>query len=119
MLPKEGKELHPRSRQSNDLSDLARSIAEALRGELGDTHRTIQTLMRWTGASERTVKHWVSGTHLPSEIYLALLARHSDAVMTQFLVAANRDSLLVGIELSAVKAKVLKVLHLIDSIDGE
>ncbi|MER2509577.1 MAG: XRE family transcriptional regulator [Amaricoccus sp.] len=119
MLPKEGKELHATSRQSNDLTDLGRLIAEALRGELGDTHRTIKTVMRWTGASERTVKHWVSGTHLPSGIHLVLLARHSDAVMTQFLVAANRDTLLVGMELSAVKAKVLKVLHLIDGIDGD
>jgi hypothetical protein len=38
MLPKEGKELHAASRQSNDLADLARSNAEAFLGELGDTH---------------------------------------------------------------------------------
>jgi hypothetical protein len=119
MLPKEGKGPHVNARHSSDLADLGRLIAEALRGELGDTHRAIKTVMRWTGASERTVKNWVSGTHLPSGIHLVLLARHSDAVMTQFLVAANRDSLLVGIELSAVKAKVLKVLHLIDGIDGD
>lgn len=119
MLPKEGKELHRASRNSKDAADFGRLVAEALRADLGDTHRAIKTVMNWTGASERTAKHWVSGTHLPSGLYLILLARHSDAVLTQFLVAANRDSLLVGVELSAVKAKVLKLLHLIDSIDGD
>ena len=36
------------------------AIAAALVADLGQTHRAIKTAMRWTGASERTVKYWMS-----------------------------------------------------------
>ena len=48
----------------------AKSIAVALRGELGDTHRAIKTVMQWTGASERTIKNWFAGTRGPSGEHL-------------------------------------------------
>lgn len=32
-------------------------IAAALRQELGGMHRTVKTVIGWTGASERTVKN--------------------------------------------------------------
>ena len=43
-----------------------KAIADALRRELGPTHQAIKTAMRWTGASERTVKYWFSGERGPS-----------------------------------------------------
>jgi hypothetical protein len=33
----------------------------ALHEELNDLHRAIKIAMCWTGASERTVKYWLSG----------------------------------------------------------
>ncbi len=118
MLPKEGKELHPPPPHSGDRAAFNGMIGEALRAELGGTHRAIKTVMRWTGASERSVKHWFAGTHGPSGQHLVALARNSDVVFGRFLIAANRDELLVGVELSAVRGKLLELLRVIDNQGG-
>ena len=115
MLPKEGKELHPTPLPSGDRAKFNGMIGEALRAELGGTHRAIKTVMRWTGASERSVKHWFAGTHVPSGQHLVAVARHSDVVFARFLVAANRDNHLVGVELSAVKLKLHELLRTLES----
>lgn len=47
--------------QKANVPDYRAAIAAALREELGQTHRAIKTAMRWTGASERTVKYWIAG----------------------------------------------------------
>jgi hypothetical protein len=110
MLPKKGKKLHRASR------DLGRMVAVALKSELGTTHQAVKTVMRWTGASERTVKHWFAGTHGPSGQHLVALASHSDAVFTRFLQAANRHSSLVGLELVSIRSKALELVEIIDGI---
>jgi hypothetical protein len=66
------------------------AIAMALHEELDDTHRAIKMAMRWTGASERTVKYWFSGERGPSGDHLIALARHSDAVLYVVLALAGR-----------------------------
>jgi hypothetical protein len=68
------------------------AIAAALLRELGPTHQAIKTAMRWTGASERTVKYWFSGDRGPSGEHLILLAQHSDAVLLVILTMADRLS---------------------------
>ena len=73
-----------------DVADYRSAIAAALRDELGLTHRAIKTLMRWTGASERTVKYWLAGERGPSGHHLIALARHSDAVLFVVLALAGR-----------------------------
>jgi hypothetical protein len=46
--------------------------------------------MRWTGASERSVKYWFAGERGPSGEHLLSLARHSDAVLIVLLALADR-----------------------------
>ena len=46
--------------------------------------------MRWTGASERTVKYWLSGERGPSGEHLIGLAQHSDTVLLTILAMAAR-----------------------------
>lgn len=70
--------------------DYRRAIAMALHAELGSTHRAIKSAMRWTGASERTVKYWFQGERGPSGEHLVSLARHSEAVLIVLLVLADR-----------------------------
>lgn len=53
-------------------------------------HRAIKTAMRWTGASERTVKYWFAGERGPSGEHLILLTRHSDAIVLVLLALAER-----------------------------
>ena len=66
------------------------AIALALHMEFGSTHRAIKTAMRWTGASERTVKYWFAGERVPCGEHLILLARHSDAIVLVLLALAER-----------------------------
>ncbi len=65
-------------------------MAMALHEELGSTSRSIKMAMRWTGASERTVKYWLAGERGPSGDHLIALARHSDAVQFVLLALAGR-----------------------------
>jgi len=60
-VPKMGTTVHPDA----DQTAYRTAIADALRRELGPTHQAIKTVMRWTGASERTAKYWLSGERGP------------------------------------------------------
>ncbi len=66
------------------------AVAAALRKDLGQTHQAIKTAMRWTGASERAVKYWLSGERGPSGEHLIALAQHSDMVLVTILAMADR-----------------------------
>lgn len=58
----------------------AQTIAELLRKEHGDSHRAVKQLMRQTDASERTVKHWLSGQHGPDTVYFLRLVVSSPVI---------------------------------------
>ena len=86
VVPKMGTVLH----LDGIPDDYRAAIALALHSELGSTHRAIKTAMRWTGASERTVKYWFAGERGPSGEHLISLARHSDAIVLVLLALAER-----------------------------
>jgi hypothetical protein len=86
VVPKKGTIVH----FCADAVDYRGALAMALRLELGATHRAIKTAMRWTGASERTVKYWFAGERGPSGEHLILLVRHSDLVFHMVLARAGR-----------------------------
>ncbi len=86
VVPKMGTVLH----LDGIPGDYRGAIALALHTELGSTHRAIKTAMRWTGASERTVKYWFAGERGPSGEHLVFFARHSDAVLIVLLALADR-----------------------------
>ena len=90
VLPKKGKKLHWAETGSVAELGYPGAIATALRHELGTTHQAVKLAMRWTGASERTVKYWFSGTTGPSGEHLIALARHSDVILGVFLQRAGR-----------------------------
>src|SRR5262249_61825552 len=95
MFPKKGKGF-PGTGGTRGEHDYAASIATALRGELGDSHQAIKTVMRWTGATDRTAKNWVTGIRGPTGEHLISLARHSDAVFEVIIRAAGRGTLLLA-----------------------
>ena len=66
VVPKMGTTVH----LAADQTRYRKAVAAALRAELGLTHQAIKTAMRWTGASERTVKYWLSGERGPSGEHL-------------------------------------------------
>ena len=113
MFPKTGKVFpNPAKRISPD--DFAKSISIALREELGLSHVAAKTVMRWTGASERTAKNWLAGTCGPSGCHLVLLARESDVVMATLLVLAGRELNISALSLISLKAGLMYAVNAID-----
>lgn len=112
MLPKEGTKLH----RPNSGQELAHLVAGALSLELGKTHQAVKTAMRWTGASERTVKHWLAGTHAPSGLHMVALCRHSDDLQKQLLICAGRGELAVALEFTALREKLVLALAACEQI---
>ena len=58
MFPKKGNHFPNCTAGRKNKIGYAEVVAAALRAELGDSHQAIKTVMRWTGANERTVKNW-------------------------------------------------------------
>ena len=59
--------------------------------ELDGTHRAVKTTMRRIGASERTAKNRIAGSHGPSGEHLISLMRHSDEVLIGLFTLAGRE----------------------------
>jgi len=114
MFPKKGTTV-PKSRTQSG-REYATSIANALREELGTSAQAAKTVMHWTGASNRAVKYWLSGSRGPDGMNLILLARSSDAVLHSLLKMADRDAYELTIELSAAKAALLRAMAVIDAL---
>lgn len=85
-------------------------IASALKRSLGDSRAGVKTVAAWTGANEKTVKNWFSGTYGPSGAHLITLARHSDEVLGTFLAMAGREDLMVATKLAAAEDAITELL---------
>lgn len=90
------------------------AISTVLQQNLGNTRRSIKTLIAWTGAGERTVKNWLSGASGPSGEHLIALVSHSDEVLETFLLLAGRPQLVAGIWISEAKAKLTDALKILN-----
>ena len=116
MLPKRGRVL-PIDGGDNELPEgYAVMIAHALRSELGASHQAIKTVMKWTGASERTAKNWFHGSSGPSGEHLISLAQNSDAVFEVFLRLASRRESLASKKLVEARNAIAEVLELVVSL---
>jgi hypothetical protein len=112
-VPKEGKQL-PLS--GADLSAAyARAVAEVLATELKGTHRAIKTVAKWTGASERTAKNWLSGRRGPSGPHLIALLGRSDALLERILVMAGRGNVIELQRLDALKRTLIEAIAAIET----
>lgn len=90
-------------------------IAVALKQELGGSHRAVKTVMQWTGASDRTAKHWLSGTNGPSGEHLMALAHYSDHVMQTILRLAGREAVPAGTVDLELRRKLSELFVLLGS----
>lgn len=89
-------------------------IAVALRNELRDPRQTVKTIMGWTGASERTVKNWLAGTHGPSGDHLIQLAKHSDEIFELVLLMADRKPVVTTVTLMRLRAHLQQTIERLD-----
>lgn len=78
-------------------------VAMAIRRELGGSHQAIKTLMKRTGASSRTVKHWLAGTTGPNGAHLVELMRHSDCVFEAVVRLAGREQALATLKVAEAR----------------
>lgn len=76
LLPIVGGELPTKNRRWSRIS--IEWWPAALRNELGESRRSIKTVLGWTGACERTAKNWLLGNCGPSGHHLVQLAENSD-----------------------------------------
>jgi hypothetical protein len=78
-------------------------IADILRTELGNSHQAHKTLMRWTGANERTAKNWLSGSNGPRGEHLLQLMRNSDQIFECVLRLSHRPAVLSNHRLTELR----------------
>lgn len=114
MFPKTGKTFPSSNGGSDRGLNYPAVVADALRSELGTSHQAVKTIMRWTGAEERTVKNWLAGTNGPSGPHLITLFRHSDAVLGRCLLLAGRERALANAHLPLVRTKLRELLEILE-----
>ncbi|MGA8136840.1 MAG: hypothetical protein WCA48_22190 [Pseudomonas gingeri] len=116
MFPKKGSFLL-------DSRQYAQGIAQALHAELGSTHQAVKTLMKWTDASEKTVKNWLGGVNGPRGEHLIALVQHSDVILNVVLLMAQRRSAMVSTALPALRRSLMETLAVVDAylsdLDGK
>lgn len=113
MLPKTGKTFPDVDSRVPAAQSYAAAIATALTGELGDTHRAVKTVMRWTGASERTVKNWFAGTCGPNGDHLVAIIRHSDSAFETVMLRAGRHEVAAAKRLVGARDTLATMLEII------
>src|SRR6202043_306031 len=123
-FPKKGKSFPKRgggggSDFSLDDHAFAMKIASALTSELKHRNSRAKLVAGWTGASERTVKNWISGRYAPCGRHLVVLAQHSDQVLNAILLMAHRQDRFLGGNVEALRQKVLELTAIIGEPDPD
>jgi len=75
-----------------DQAAYARAVAAALHRDLANSSSATKEIMRWTGASERSVKNWLSGRNGPSGAHLIELIARSRFVFEAVKELAGRET---------------------------
>jgi hypothetical protein len=94
--------------------DFNRMVAAALRNELGESRRSIKTVINWTGACERTAKNWLSGSYGPSGHHLVQLAKNSDEIFDLFLVLSERRPMITTVSLVRLRSHLAATVERLD-----
>jgi hypothetical protein len=115
MFPKKGNYFPKDKCAATGKVSYPEAIAAALRAELGDSHQAVKTVMRWTGANERTVKNWYAGRRGPRGEHLIALIRHSNSALEIVLQLAGREQIIAGQALLEARNVLAEMLAHIDS----
>jgi hypothetical protein len=119
MFPKEGNYFPRGNGRRNAGATYMIAIAAALRSELGNSHQAVKTVVRWTGANERTVKNWFAARRGPRGEHLLALIRHSNGALEAVLRLAGREQVIAAKTLLDARNVLAGMLASIDlSITG-
>ena len=100
----------------SEYDDYASAITETLCHAFGENRGAPKSLMRITGAGERTVKNWLEGKNAPNGENLIELLRHSDEVLEAVLLMAERNEILVMKTLTDIRGSLGQMIKLIDEL---
>lgn len=115
MFPKAGTTV-PKTRSRSDAVDAyAKGVGAALRRELGDSRHATKTVMRWTDASERSIKNWLGAKKGPRGDNLIDLIRNSDEVLRELLRLAGRPEIETLGELAGLREILSNATDRIDA----
>jgi hypothetical protein len=117
MFPKAGNHFPKCVRSRCKGESYAEAIATALKSELGNSHQATKTVMRWTGANERTVKNWLAGRRGPRGEHLIALIRNSTNTLETVLRLAGRHKVAAAQRLLEARTILVEMLALIDAAD--
>ena len=107
MFPKTGTRF-PKRPAGPSKAEYISAVQAALLAELGPTHAATKQIMRWTGASDRSARHWLSGTAGPCGHHLLSLARESNAILAAVLDLCGRTELMLVADIHAVEVALAK-----------
>lgn len=107
MLPKKGRKLPKWEGVLVGRQAYAETIAQLLEREHGGTHRAVKHVMKLTEASERTVKHWLSGQHGPDTVFFLRLVV-SSPVIRAFVIGLIESSQGAGDDRHGVDQKAAR-----------
>ena len=116
MLHKKGKSFHRECLGRVSVSEIRQAISSVLAQELGGAGSAAKVVIRWTGASERTAKNWISGAYAPTAEHLIELMRHSDTVLAVVLELAGRGEAMTGDRLKNIRSELLDILSNVDAL---
>ncbi|RUV13018.1 hypothetical protein EOD00_05515 [Mesorhizobium sp. M7A.T.Ca.TU.009.01.3.1] len=116
MFPKSGNKFPEGSNATEAV--YAAAIAKALASEVGRSRVATKTVMFWTGASDRSARHWLNGDHGPGGLHLILLARNSTAVMRAVMQLSDRQGFELAIELSAARTALIRATAIVEALSS-
>lgn len=114
MFPKKGNSFPSRARSGSGRLGYTAAIAAALKAELGNSHQAAKTIMRWTGANERTAKNWLAGRRGPRGEHLIALMRHSNGILEVVLRISGREHIVAAKMLLDARAILETVIGMLD-----
>jgi|GEM_PF-1250649 len=118
MLHKKGNSFHRECEGRVSESEYRQAISTALSQELGDAGQGVKATMRWTGASERTSKNWISGSYGPTAEHLIELMRHSDTVLNVVLGLSGRPEAMTMERIKTARDELADILEELDLLFG-
>lgn len=92
------------------------AVGAALTYELDGVGWTAKATIKWTEASERTAKNWISGSYGPSDEHLIGLMKHSDAVLEVVLGLAESHEASAMERVLVARQELAEVLRILDTI---
>lgn len=88
-------------------------VSAALRHDLGGSAQASKSIMRWTGASERSARNWLLGDKAPNGRHLVILARYSPSIWQLVLTMAEKPAAAIAEDVFIAEAALLRAIAIL------